>query len=269
MKTSILLSAILALGILPSIAFAQAPDGAKEKPKRTLRLLVAGVRPMPVFEQHGDKIVEVDPPPEIIPPTSLELLGGDKPGDGTKAQPNKFSAWPNELAMVPGYKGGAQIRLRLLRPLLAKAPTPPELTCDLAEMLSPLILLNADPGQEGWQKPIATVVDLSAEKLPARSVLLVNLSPIPLKARFEETIVELRGKETKSLKLAAEEPADIRFRIDAVASDSSYPIVNSTYQVPADSRLIVLAIPNPRGAQGAAPVSLKMLVDPVPAAVAP
>src|SRR6478609_9244754 len=178
--------AVSALAFLPLTASAQNADPAKEKPKRNLRLLVAGVRPMPAFEQHGNKVEEVEPPVESIPPTSLEIIGGDKAGAGDKAQPNKFSAWPNELVKVPGYKGSAQIRLRLLRPLVSKALTPPEVTCDLAEMISPLILLSADPGQQGWQKPTATVVDLSAEKLPVRSIMLINLSSIPLGVRFDE-----------------------------------------------------------------------------------
>lgn len=261
---------LLMLAALVS-AHAQQPAGSpvvpapgKEEPVRTVRLLIAGRRPMPVFEQRGDKYLEVEPPLKVVCPTLVEI--GEEPKSGVPqsaedAKKRQRGVSMNQVVKLENYKGSSQLRLKLLRPHVAQSVTPPVVTCSLGDMLEPLVVISAEDSNKAWENPLVQVIDLAPQKVPARTVIAVNLSKVPLAAFFESAQTAISPQSVRTVALPASTSEVFRFRVDAQTGKGNVPLVNSSYQLSARNRLILLAIPNPQAAQGMPPLSLQMVVD--------
>lgn len=250
--------------LTPAGLHAQAEkETKKEQPVRTLRVMIAGARAMPAFETRGDKIVEVEPPVSKMPPTSFAFVNPDhrpkaKPGETASAT---YSAWPFELVRIQNYKGPAELPLLLRRPLVEQAGADQEITCELGEALNPLILLHA-AGSKGWGDAKATVVDMSPEKMPAHSALIINFSPLPIKAYFADESGVVAANNAKVLRLQVDKTNNVRYRIDTVLGGKPLTVSNSSYHLSENSRLIVVALPSPAKIANN-PLSLHLIADPL------
>lgn len=231
---------------------------------RTVRLLIAGRRPMPVFEQRGDKYLEVEPPLKVVCPSLVEI--GEEPKSGvpqneeeTKKRQRGVSM--NQVVKLVNYKGSSQLRLKLLRPHTTQTSAPSVVTCALGDMLEPLVVISAEDSSRAWENPLVQVIDLASQKVPARTVIAVNLSKVPLAAYFESAQTAISPQSVRTVALPSLASDVFRFRVDAQTAKGNVPLVNSSYQLAARNRLILLAIPNPQAAQGMPPLNVQMVVD--------
>ncbi|MES2996917.1 MAG: hypothetical protein V4733_08915 [Verrucomicrobiota bacterium] len=257
MKNSIVLIAAL---IFTTGAFSRAQESSESKKlQRTVRLLVVGSHPRPIFELHGGEIVEATPPTAEIPPRQIELISPKKGRDDDGDSAGTFSPNLNRITIIDGVKSGDNLKLRLSRPNLPGENL--ETTCDLGREQWPLIIISRSPGPEGWNKPLTKILDLSAVNLPARRALFVNLTPLRYRAAFDSQLGEIAANDLHSFTLANGD-APVRFRIDAVgANGQTKTMLNSSYRVPATDRLLLVAFPD-NLAMGPVPVGIQILTDP-------
>ncbi|MCP5537148.1 MAG: hypothetical protein H7A51_13085 [Akkermansiaceae bacterium] len=250
----------IALWLTPKTLCAQDEE---EQPVRTLRVMIAGTRPLPVFEKSGNVYIEVDPPVSQLPPTSFAFANAahapkGKPGVETQTS---FSAWPNELVRIKNYKGPATLPLTLRRPLVQKAGANCDVSCELGEALDPLIFIRANPGSAGWSSPVTEVIDMSPARMPANSAVVVNYTKLPLAVYFTKRPLVLRPNSHKSTRLPVVD-GPVRYRIDTSVNGKTVTVSNSSYKLQKNSRLIILALPSPAKAKGN-PVALRMINDPL------
>ena len=238
----------LALAPLLSAGFLHAQSGEEEKlkdnPTRTLRIIVAGKRPMPAFIQRGDKIVEVDPPLSLLPPTSFAFTNPShaprtKPGVPRKTA---YSAWSNQLIRIQRYKGPNVLPLKLSRPLLEPAGAGQQVNCDLGKAINPLVLLHSDPGNSGWKAPQARVIDMAPDKVPARSVTLVNFSQTALRIYVTKKGVVVPPNKHITLRIPRSDKEAFRYKVEASDGKKLVTVSNSSYRINKDSRIIMLAL---------------------------
>ncbi|BDS06561.1 hypothetical protein NT6N_16010 [Oceaniferula spumae] len=252
---------LLPLFVVPLLAQTE-EDKEKAALASEIRVIIAGIRPAPVFEKQGGEYVEVEPPLKSIYPTEISLLAGEivKP-KGAENKKNDLSIWPNQILNVKPYKGPAAMKLGLLRRYRADR-IEQSVEFDIGEMITPLAIIHADPGTAGWEKPQVKLVELSPEKAPTGSVIMVNLSGVPLAARFESVADTIKPGAVKFLKLPARETDVFRFRIDVpLANGKTYPLANSSYRIRKNQRLILLAIHDPQAPKGSPPLKLQMILD--------
>ena len=235
------------------------PPKDEKKSARVIRVLIAGQRAMPTFENHGGQYVEVEPATKWIAPNALEWL--DAPQSTDKKKDAKIMAWPNEVVSLGRCHCPPTLRLRLIRTLAQSSPPPPEITCDLGDLKDPLVIISAEDGAQGWDKPQARVIDLAGGKVPARTVVALNLTRIPLVTRFESQQGKLAPGALLLLHLPTSESEVFRFRIDAQSKSGMIPLANSSYQIGATERLILITIPNSQVALGGPPLTLQMILD--------
>jgi hypothetical protein len=230
--------------------------------ERTIRLIIAGQRPMPKFEKQGDQYVEVEPSTKWIAPSSVELIAASKTDANATAgeRESAKTVWPNEVTNLGKRKCSSSLRLRLLRTLAKQAHTPPEIACEIGDLKEPLLVLSAANDSRGWDSPRVTVIDLSADKVPFRTVVALNLTAVTLVTRFESESGQLAPSAMRQLHLPAIASDVFRFRIDAQAKDSMVPLANSSYQIGPKDRLILLAVPNLQVPPGAPPLSLQLVL---------
>ncbi|MCX6876765.1 MAG: hypothetical protein NTW21_23585 [Verrucomicrobia bacterium] len=168
--------------------------------------------------------------------------------------------WPNEVVNLGPYKCVSALRLRLIRTLAKLPPAPPEISCELGDLIEPLIVIAAENGNKGWDAPQVRVIDLSSAKFPFRTVVSLNLTGVPLVARFESEQQKLPPAGIIMLHLPASSTNIFRFRIEAQSKTGMIPLANSSYQIGAADRLILIAIPNSQVAPGAPPLGLQMVL---------
>jgi hypothetical protein len=230
--------------------------------KRVIRVLIAGQRAMPAFKKEGDQYVEREPPAKWVMPTALELIGAVNATPGTPGEKQEAikPIWPNDVANLGIFKCASPLRLRLMRTINNQPNTPLEVSCELGKMIEPLIVISADSGGKGWDQPQTRVIDISSQNVPSRSVLALNLTRVPLSTRFESELKRLDPSSVSMLRLPATETGVFRFRIDAQSKNGVMPVANSSYQIGAKDRLILLAVPNDQVAPGQAPLSLQMVL---------
>lgn len=217
---------------------------------------------MPEFAKQGDQYVEVEPASKSIIPNALELTGAIETtaGETGKAPEPKKMVWPNEVVTLGRYRCPSQLGLRLIRTLATQPHTPPQLTCELGDLLEPLLVISADDSNSGWDRPQIRVIDLSPAKLPSRTVVAINLTRIPLAAQFDTVKANLAPASIGLLPLPPTAPEVIRFRVDAQVKSGMVPVANSSYQLGASCHLILLASPNSQVAEGVPPLSLQMVL---------
>ncbi|MEO8614676.1 MAG: hypothetical protein ABI600_06005 [Luteolibacter sp.] len=254
---------IIALLLGTSFSFAQNAASNQNKEDavtRDVRFVIAGTRPLPVFKMQGNESVEVDPPSELIPPTAIEILSGKEDLPASTKTPTKIVASTNMIAPLPGLKSVSKIRLKLSRPMFDSAASQ-EVECDLGDIIRPLIVISASPGKGAWDSPQVRVIDVSNQAFPIRHAMLINLSSIPLMVGIDATTTKIDPTNRGLFPLAPGD-APTRYRVDAIGPTGSVTIANSAYRVGANSRLIMMAIPD-RSPQGQAPISLRMVTDAV------
>ena len=266
-----ILRAPICLVILPlltsAILHAQgSKEDQEENPTRTLRIIVAGKRPMPSFVQRGDKIVEVDPPLSSLPPTSFSFTNPSHAPRSKSTTPKKtsYSAWSNQLIRIQSYKGPAILPLTLSRPLIESEGAGQQVSCNLGKAINPLVLLHAAPGNAGWKTPRAKVIDMTPEKVPARSVTLVNLSGIALKINLTKKGRVVAPNKHITLRLPKNADEAFRYKIEASNGKNNIKVSNSSYRLNKKSRLIIIALPGykTKGSPFPRP-SIRMITDPV------
>lgn len=240
----------------------------EDKPTRTLRVMIVGSRALPAFETRGAKIVEVDPPLSAMPPTSFEFAN---PSDAPKIKgENKkttrkvsYSAWANELVKIKNYKGPELLPLHLKRGLIS--PTDFQtVECRLGKSLNPFIIIAPSKSKQGWKTPTAKVIDWDPTKHPARSALVINESPLPIKIFFSKKGVIIGPGKHKHFKLALNTEHILRYKVLASDGKSKQVVANSRYRLRKDSRLIMLALPSVKPASAKfAPPTLRLIPDPM------
>lgn len=244
----ILLSLLIPSLITSSLAQAgqdQSSDSKEPKLTRTLRIILAGSRPLPVFEKQGEKYVEVTPPLSQLPPTAFAFTDPSHAPHPKANAPREaeFSAWANELTQINRYKGPAKLQLTLKRPLVEPSGTSTPLHCDLGKTLHPLVIIHPDSGSAGWDKPQTQVLDMSPAKRPARSVIVVNLSELPIKIYLTKKGVFIPPSKSAILKTPSSGKESFRYRIDASNGKKLVTVSNSSYRINDNSRIIILALP--------------------------
>ena len=237
------LRALAHLALLPLLTIGGLHAQRSDAPPliRTLRIIVAGKRPLPVFEQRGNKVVEVDPPLSAFPPRSFSFTPSHAPR--VKGSPGKVShsAWPNQLVHLKNYKGPAILPLKLTRPLLGGESQ--QVNCNLGEAINPLVVLHADSKSPGWLSPKAMVIDMNPEKIPARSVTLINLSGVALKIYLNRDGQVIPPSRHRTLRIPTASKEAVRYRIDASDGKELIKVANSSYRVSENSRLLIIALP--------------------------
>ena len=217
------------------------PNRNAEPPIRDLRMIVVGSRPLPEFETRDNQTVEVDPPLSKLPPTSFEFA---KPSHAPRDK-TSFSARPNTLVRIPGYKGPPQLALNLKRALI-QPNNKQQVNCELGEVINPLILIQATPGSAGWEQPTATVIDFSATSTPARSMVVANASGVAITVYLTQDGVVVPPNSHVILPIPASDGDtvlySVRYRADA-SDGKELPLANSSYRLNDNSRLIMLALP--------------------------
>ncbi|MEO8614677.1 MAG: hypothetical protein ABI600_06010 [Luteolibacter sp.] len=254
---------IVAVLVGTSFSFAQDSSTKENKEaaiERDVRFVITGSRPLPTFNGKGEKSSEVDPAMDLIPPTSIEILSGKDDKKASRKIPSLIAAPLNIIAPLPGLKSLSKIRLKLSRPIFESAPTQ-EIDCDLSDKIRPLIVISASPEKQAWKSPQLSVLEVDDKVFPARHVMFVNLSSIPLKVEIDGTVKAIESGANSLFRLApGDEPA--RYRVDTAQTTGSITLANSAYRTDQKSRLILLAFPDPT-AQGKANTSLRILTDSV------
>jgi hypothetical protein len=256
---------LTALGLsLACLRAQQSPPDAEEGKTvdRMIRVIIAGQRALPEFEQVGDRFVEREPSTRWLIPTALEIIGSHNNAAETAGKPQRTAKalWPNEVIDLGRHKCASALRVRLTRTPSKQLDSPAEIRCELADMVEPLIVISAENGGKGWDAPQVRVIDFSSAKVPFRTVVSLNLTHVPLVTRFEAEIKELPPAGLNMLRLPANEPDILRFRIDARSKSGMVPVANSSYQIGAGDRLLLLAVPNAQAAPGAPPLGLQMVL---------
>lgn len=234
----------------------------EKKANRLIRVIIAGQRAMPEFKKEGAQYVECEPTTKWIVPNALEIIEppDDVPKTADKSQDARKMVWPNELINLGHFKCASTLRLRLIRTLARQPHAPPEINCELSDLIEPLIVISAENGSKGWDSPQVRVIDLSSAKVPFRTVLSLNLTNVPLVTRFETEQGDLPPAGIKMLHLPANATDVFRFRIDAQSKSGMVPVANSSYQIGEEDRLILLAVPNTQVAPGSPPLGLQMVL---------
>lgn len=248
-----ILAFVLAAPAWASIAFAQ------EKPApRKLYVIVAGTRPEVTFEKRGDLYIEVDAPVKSIPPSQIDILGGEKEGQETITA--TLPANLNDLVTFDAYKGGASLQLALKRSNLADAAVPPiKVRCDLGKSLAPLIIIYPKNPTHGWDEPGIRVYDAAPASLPANAILCANLTAAELGTRFGTASGPVPGGQSKVFTLPESPTGALPFKVDVMIHQQPIPIANSSYMKNPSSPLVLLALPLFRASPGNPPVSLQFL----------
>lgn len=241
-----LISMALASSCLASPLLAQTEQEKDEKKlTRTLRVIMAGKRPLPAFEKRGDRYIEVDPPLSKIPPTIFAFTDPShapraKSPDNRKTE---YSAWPNKLVRINQYKGPSNLQLTIKRPLVSNSESGTELTCNLDKALHPLVLVHPDSGKAGWNKPQAKVINMSPDNLPPRSITVANLSDHPIKVYLTKKGEVIAPNKSKHLKIPTAYKKSFRYRIDTSNGKKLVTVSNSSHQLRDNTRIIMLALP--------------------------
>lgn len=243
----------------------QTPEEKDEdRPTRTLRVMVTGVRPLPVYKRNGDKYVEVEPPLRLMPPTSVafaEPAHIPKPKNKDEPAALNYSAWPNQLVRIDNYNGPSTLPLLLRRPLIQDAADQ-QVTCNLGKSTQPLILLHASANAEAWSSPHATIIDMSPEKTPAHSAVIVNFSPRPLAVYFTTKPVFIQPNGHATIKIPTSDKDSIRYRIDTKVDNKVVTVTNSSYRLEKNTRLIMIASPA-QGNVKTNPLDFRIINDPL------
>jgi hypothetical protein len=244
------------------------PDAnGKEQPApRRICIIVAGTRPEVTFEKRGELYIEVDAPAKSIAPTQLDISGGDKEAKDGESILASLPVNLNELVTLDNYKGGRILRLGLKRPILANgADHAVEVTCDIGESPSPLLIIFPKNPSAGWDAPTVRVLDAAPASLPANAVLCVNLTTGTFGARIGPTTAAIAGGHSKIFALPDAATGPFPFRVDLLLSQGAVTIANSSYQKNPDGPLVLLAVPLFHTAPGNPPVSLQFLpLPPMP-----
>lgn len=261
MRSFILLSLALPLFVSPLLAQS---SRSSDTPTRNLRVILAGNRPMPTFEKRGNKMVEVNPPLSVTPPTAFSFTKSSHAPrkSGNSGVHNDFSAWPNELVRIDKYKGPSTLELSIKRPLVETSKTGTPLSCKLGKSLNPLVLVHPESGSSGWNEPQTMLIDMSPESLPERSVVVANLSGIPIKVYLSNEGVMVPPNKNVTLRVSSKSKGSFRYRVDASNGKKLVTVSNSSYRLNKNSRIIMLALPGKKNKNDAfALPNLRMVSD--------
>lgn len=228
---------------------------------RKVRFLTVGSYPPPVFDTRGGDMIEVDPPDRLIPPQRIKLKQDEgaarAPATPPKPTPESVLRF-NQIIQMPPYSYPANIRLSLER----KTPErnlEREITCNLGNLVEPLVLIYADP-QRGWDQPQVRVMDFSGQSFPSGATYVFNLTPFNIGAQIENTKVVLPPEQKKLIKDAAIEGKSFRYRVDAASGSLVAPIANSSCQLGPQERLLIVAVPDST-IKGRPPITLRTITD--------
>lgn len=251
--------AALLASLLAALAWSSFADAQEKNTPRRLCIIVAGTRPEVAFEKRGDLYIEVDAPTKSIPPTQIDIMGDEKEGKPTITA--TMPANLNDIATFEGYKGGANLKLVLKRPILANdAGTSVEITCELGKSRAPLIIIFPQNPNQGWDAPAVRVFDVTPTGLPANALLCVNLTAVELGARFGSIADSVAAGRSKIFSLPDSAAAGpFPFKVDLMLTQGAVTIANSSYLKNSAHPLVMLAIPIYRVAPGNPPVSLQFL----------
>jgi hypothetical protein len=242
------------------------PKKKTDSVTRTLRVVVVANRALPVFEKKGDKIIEVEPPASKQPPTSFKFVDAAHAPKLKSDKPKRtsYSSWPNRLVRISHYKGPSVISLQFRSLAQPNQNEGLQIRADLGESLNPLLLIRPDPGNSGWNKPLAEVIDMDSSKFSSGSVLVVNYSGVPIKVYLspegevvkpdKHAVIHV-ASQTKSIKI-------YRYRIDASDGKELKTISNSRYKVAKNTRLVILALPGLGASRAGFPLpNIRMITD--------
>ncbi len=229
---------------------------------RTVRVLLAGTRPMPAFERKGNQVIEVDPPLSACPPTSISF---EKPEHAPRSSRTKkpvveYSIWPGELIILKKYKGPSQIGFILKTPLIAPDDTGVKVECDMGTMINPLIVITPGEGREKWRDPKLFVIDVGQEKFGESKVLVINDSSFPLRVQFAKDPVYIKPKKFGLVPLAKGGGDTHRYQIDSKIDNEVVRVSNSSYRSKSGVRLIILAMPSKAKKS---PLALRLITETV------
>ncbi len=217
----------------------------EKKLTRNLRVILVGNRPMPSFEKHGDKYIEVAPNIKLIPPTAFAYtIPAHAPRSAdNKPRKTEHSAWINELVKINNYIGPSSLQLSLKRPLVNAKSRGIPTQSDLAQIINPLVIIHPGSKAVNWNNPKSIVLDASAKKMPERSITLVNLSKIPLRLYVSNKGVVVQPNKHITLSIPRSKAEAFRYKVEASNGKKIVPISNSSYRISKKSRIIMLALP--------------------------
>lgn len=223
------------------LAPAQATKG--EKLVRNLRFVVAGVTPLPVFEQRDDQVIEVNPDLSKIPPTQFAFVVKDDVPKKKKQKEvhNAFSAALGNLTRINNYKGTESLKIELQYALSEKGDRK-EITCPLDRHLEPLIIFKPKKGNTGWRSPEVEIIDYNQRSYPKGSALVINTSPHPIIFAVPKGAISVAPGTHKSIDLT-HFIKDSYFKYKVAVGKSPqkmYVFANSAHSMSANQRFLIL-----------------------------
>lgn len=241
---------------------AQTPSEEKTT-KRHIRMLVMGERPFPAYKKQGELYIEVEPDLRLIPPTQMEL---DTPGKAAGDQPSKkedrsigFSL--NQVFRLNAYKGPEAMGITLKNSHTGQ-DHPVKLVAHLEKFLQPLVIISADPSNDGWDRPRVMVVDISEEALPGGSGMVINHSKWPVRIGYGDLV---KDQSTGVAKLVPEKktPGAVAVKIEMKTRDQMITLFNNRHILAADERLLLFLDDTRNPVPNVPPVVIRFATDTV------
>lgn len=276
----------LLLSLLPLAALAAlAADPAKPAPPppHIVRVLALGHEPERRFFLRADGFFDMhELDPRELPPSALFIRLPAAPGAAASGEPPRIRAVVTLNSVsetsVPAPSPGETLPIERQVTVPAADGKPAQTRYERVGELNPvpgagssLVILYNPVGRRTWEGVQPTVLDTSASRIPAGSLLLMNLCSEPLEATVGGRGGQLPGGQSALIPVAAAAGSPLALRLLLRRGSEPTQLFDSAREMPASRRglLIVHPVAERRNARGADFLLLPLSADPEPAPATP
>jgi hypothetical protein len=268
--------------LLLALLAAALPAAPSEPPPHVVRVLALGHEPERRFFKRADGFFdmhEIDP--REMPPSALFLRAPDAPPAPGSREPSRvrLSVVLNSVTetALPASASGASLVLERAVETPAAEGKPAETRyARLGELARPpgpgssLVILYNPLGRTTWESVQPTVMDTSPSRLPAGTLLVMNLCAEPLEAVIGGRAGQLAAGQSALLPVAVPGGSALELRLALRRGSDVTQLYDSAREMPFSRRglLIVHPVPTRRNIRGADFLLLPLSADPEPPAAA-